>query len=78
MRGCGQPLVKRTAFVGLNVGEAKVAQPFHRHDVANSLPDQREHPPWPGVEEQWCAIDDEVLVERDTPGPSTSTGVLMR
>jgi hypothetical protein len=65
VRGDGKELIECPAFVGLEVRQPQVAEPFDRQHGPDRLADQREQSPHAGVKKHRCVVDDQVLVEAE-------------
>ncbi|MCQ4345941.1 hypothetical protein NGA35_00555 [Pseudomonas stutzeri] len=75
LRGDGQPFVERAALVGLDVGQADVAQALDRQHAGHRLAHQREQPARAGVEQQRLVVEQQVLVEREAAALHPHRGV---
>ena len=77
--GDGQPLVQRSALVGLVVREGDPAKRFEREDAGHGGTGRGKQAPRARVEEQRLLVDDQELVEGEAPGHDFGgTGVLKR
>jgi hypothetical protein len=68
LRSRRQPLVHRSAFVGLDVAEADPPQALDRHQPGQGARDQGKQGPGAAVEEQGLVGEDQELIEAEAIG----------
>src|SRR5881396_3378862 len=63
LRGDGQKLIERAAFIRFEMREADVSEFRDRDHVLDRFANEREHRPRPAVKHEWRFAGDQILIE---------------